>query len=510
MKIIVKPKKLALFVSCVLFFILVKLYWFPKSEPNHFDTDNHFHGPMGPIVAMQKHKLRRQNDPFKAPIAIQANPPRQMQDSPLRKVAANEANYKLPVPWNDKNVHVSELMNVFSGNEQGYSVARIPAMIFHDGKFLVFCEARTMVADFGHMAIISKRGSLLANNSIVWEDSKIVVQIPAMRTMSPTAVYDKIRNTVVLIFLIIESTLSERQMVRDGEHHVQVAVVKSHDFGKTWTKWRDITESTVNTIKNPKASAYAPGPGHGIQLKSGRLLIPGNHYQKDWSGLVGPKQLFNNSDYSNVIYSDDGGDTWQMGGILPRSRDEEGRKIFANEAQVAELDDGVIVMGIRTLDHHQSRAQAFSHDGGMTFSKAEIIPNLVEPGYKIQNRVLKPRVAPGCQASIVTFPAPNGAPGNKTWALFSNPASDTLRKFMSIRLSYDGCKTWSNPWTIYPWYSGYSDMTYLGNSESGPKFAIIYEGGHHTEVDQIMIKVFTLDAVLKGLTEKRFVFHGDG
>ncbi|XP_077999967.1 sialidase-2-like [Glandiceps talaboti] len=483
-----RHKKFIVFLSFVVVIAVVKHFYFPSQNR----TDNQrvrsrliAKSQMNQHIASYKHQF-----------------------VPNRSNRDKTVDYKLPINWNEDRVFMSETMDIFVSNEE-FNVVRIPAMIFHDQRFLIFCEARDRAEDFGYMRLVSKRGTLLSNNTVVWEKTQFVVYKEGMRFMNPSPVYDKTKNNVILVFLGIESTLSEKQMLRDGQHQIRVYVMKSSDYGDSWSQPKDITASTIDTIQVPVAAAYAPGPGHGIQLKSGRLLIAGNHYQKDWSGLIGPKGLYNCSDYSNVIYSDDGGDTWSMGGILPRSRDYLGRKIFANEAQVAELDNGVVVMAMRTLDHHQSRAQAFSYDGGLTFQRGEVIPNLIEPGYKVANGILVPRVSPGCQGSIISFPSPNGSPGNHTWALFSNPASETTRKFMSLRLSYDGCRTWSNPHTIYPWYSGYSDLTYLGEGFLGHTFAIIHEGGYSSEFEKIMMEIFTLDALVKGLAQKKIVFQGN-
>ena len=47
-------------------------------------------------------------------------------------------------------------------------------------------------------------------------------------------------------------------------------VTRSDDDGLTWSEPEEITES----VKEPSWSYLGTGPGHGIQLGSGRLLIP--------------------------------------------------------------------------------------------------------------------------------------------------------------------------------------------------------------------------------------------
>lgn len=73
----------------------------------------------------------------------------------------------------------------------------------------------------------------------------------------------------------------------------------SSDDGSTWTPLKEITSTT----KAPDWTWYATGPGNGIQLADGRLVIPCDH-----------KVAVTHAFYAHVIYSDDGGKTWKIGG----------------------------------------------------------------------------------------------------------------------------------------------------------------------------------------------------
>jgi sialidase-1 len=78
-------------------------------------------------------------------------------------------------------------------------------------------------------------------------------------------------------------------------------------------------------------------PGIGIQLKrgahKGRLVIPCNH-RATGDGPGTPSD-----GNSHVIFSDDGGVTWQIGGS-PEPR-------LFNESQVVELSDGRVMINMR-------------------------------------------------------------------------------------------------------------------------------------------------------------------
>ena len=51
---------------------------------------------------------------------------------------------------------------------------------------------------------------------------------------------------------------------------------RSDDDGVTWSKPVDIT----NQAKIPEMTAYWTGPGNGIQLRSGRIVIPSYHVRR--------------------------------------------------------------------------------------------------------------------------------------------------------------------------------------------------------------------------------------
>ena len=94
----------------------------------------------------------------------------------------------------------------------------------------------------------------------------------------------------------------------------------SRDDGATWSEPINVTATT----KQPEWAGFAHGPGVGIQTRSGRLIVPGNHYYDN-------RRCF-------VIYSDDHGQSWQLGGQI-------GPKV--SECQVVELADGRLLLNMR-------------------------------------------------------------------------------------------------------------------------------------------------------------------
>lgn len=106
------------------------------------------------------------------------------------------------------------------------------------------------------------------------------------------------------------------------------------------------------------------------------------------------------------------------------------------------------------------------------------------------------------QGAVLGFEASGSDGSSQPLALFSNPACKSTRLRMSIRLSRDGCKTWSNPWLIRRLASGYSDMTKYQNIDtdpSNPTFAILYESGGCFSARNLTFQTFTFSDVCHGI-----------
>jgi sialidase-1 len=155
---------------------------------------------------------------------------------------------------------------------------------------------------------------------------------------------------------------------------------------------------------------------------------------------------------SHVIYSDDGGTTWKLGGVVGPQCDE---------SQVVELRDGRLLLNMRSYRRDHRRLVAFSKDGGEAFSKPSGDRQLIEPI---------------CQASILRHP------GRRGGILFSNPAS-TKREKMTVRLSRDEGKTWPHARVLHDGPSAYSCLAVLPDGT----IACLYERGDRSAYETITL-----------------------
>ena len=195
-----------------------------------------------------------------------------------------------------------------------------------------------------------------------------------------------------------------------------------------------------------------PGPCHGIQLTSGRLVIPCDH-------VLGNNRNYAEYGYSHLIVSDDRGQTWKIGGKAQPG---------TNESIVVETVDGGLYFNCRNYVAPKRRAYARSSDSGDTFTEFGYEEDLVEPI---------------CQASMVRYTDANQHDKNRI--LFSNPASES-RQRMTIRISYDECQTWNSGKVLHAGPAAYSDLCI----DSDMNICCLYERGENSAYETLSFAKF--------------------
>jgi sialidase-1 len=270
---------------------------------------------------------------------------------------------------------------LFEKSTNGYHTYRIPSLITTPkGTVLAFCEGRKSGGgDTGDIDLLVKRsidnGSTWSEQQVVWDDSTNVCG-------NPCPVVDASTGTIFLLMTWNRGDDGETDIIhKTSQDTRRVFVTKSTDEGKTWSQPEDITQTT----KLPEWGWYATGPGVGIQMQhgphKGRLVIPANHSYDDAEGNLRDGSF----EYgAHVIYSDDHGQTWELGGVI---------RPKMNESQIFEAADGegTLVMNMRSYLGNNRRAQAISKDGGETWTAPKDVPDLIEPV---------------CQASVVRYSWP--------------------------------------------------------------------------------------------------------
>lgn len=341
---------------------------------------------------------------------------------------------------------------LFRSGEEGYACFRIPAIIEANGTLLAFAEGRKIgCSDTGDIDLVLKtsrdRGRTWSGLQVIWDPGENVAGNPA-------PVYDRQTKTVFLLSTWNLGTDHESQIIAGTSADTRrVFVLKSKDYGKSWSGAREITETT----KLPDWTWYATGPVHGIQIEQGlykdRLVIPCDHIEADSKHY-----------YSHVIYSDDHGQNWQLGGSTPQHQ--------VNECTVTELSDNRLLLNMRNYDRtKKTRMLSISTDGGVSWSNLFPDPMLPEPI---------------CQASMIShFPGKDQA-----ILYFINPSSSESRKNMMLKISRDEGASWSDSLVLHAGPAAYSDLVLL---EKGNWAACLYEAGKNTPYEGIQFHLVDLE-----------------
>ncbi len=328
-------------------------------------------------------------------------------------------------------------VDVLTAGQGGYFAYRIPSLIVApNGNLLVFCEARKeSLDDDGDIDLVQTRST---DGGKTWLPHQLIYEEGGnakIKYGNPTAVVDTERGTIWLA--TNRDYLNEKGSRAGGD----LILFRSDDIGTTWSPPIDITDS----VRQPDWGHHAFGPGIGIQIQhgseKGRLVLPGNF-----------RRSFDKSkpSYAHMIYSDDHGQTWKLGGVLGD---------YTNECQIAEtLEQGRSGLLINMRNHWGRggvvaksgyRLIARSGDGGVSWSPEQMDSALPEPP---------------CQASLFRYGFAQRS--DQSVLLFANPAGGK-RANLTVRMSLDEGRTWPVGKLLVPGAAAYSCMARLPDGRVG-------------------------------------------
>ncbi len=334
-----------------------------------------------------------------------------------------------------------EKTEVFPPGLNGIARYRIPGIVVtHKGTVLAYAEARkNSSSDWGEIEIHLRRST---DGGKTWAASKPIAHHGArwegnprkakggereQTVNNPVAIVDRVTGAIEFLYCI---------------NYARCYAMRSTDDGLTWSAPVDLTASFEPFRKKYDWKVIATGPGHGVQIKSGRLVVP------IW--LAYGKTGDHAPSAAGTIFSDDHGKTWQAGDLgLPN----EGNFGNPNETMITELSDGRVMLVSRNVSKANRKLVTTSHDGAHNWTTPTFHDQLWEPI---------------CMASIVAHPSKPGT------LIFSNPHTLKLdndgkevpagrgkRENLTIKLSRDDGKTWPVNKTLDAGPSAYSDLAVL-------------------------------------------------
>lgn len=347
---------------------------------------------------------------------------------------------------------------VYQAGDNGYACYRIPALMrAADGTLLAFAEARRNgTADRGDIDLVLRRSN---DNGLTWGDLIVVWDDRQNTCGNPAPVLDQKSGRIILLGCWNRGDDHEKELeAHKAIDTRRVFAMYSNDHGQSWSSPEQITAS----VKRPEWTWYATGPCHAIQkMRSphkGRLVVPANHKKVGESGVI--------ESYSHLIYSDDGGQNWQIGAVS---------QLGGNESSVVETRDGALMLNMRHYERGDSlRLCAVSRDGGRSWTRNWEERQLIEPR---------------CQGSILNY-TPFGAKPSST-LLFSNPHA-LKRRNLTIGVSRDDGRTWSRFVSVFPGHAAYSDLVCLPDGSVG----VLYESGEQELYERISFGVVSSGELL--------------
>ena len=334
---------------------------------------------------------------------------------------------------------------LFEAGKGGYESYRIPCLVVTgQGALLAFCEARRGTrGDWGAIDILLRRGT---ESGKTWSAPQKIATLAGPHQKNPVAVKQNLAGSDEVTYnnpLTIVDAGSGAVHFLFCLEYMRAFYQRSDDDGRSFTKPVEITAGFDEFRKRYAWQVLATGPGHGIQLQSGRLLAP------VWLS-TGSGGHAHRPSVAATIYSDDHGRSWHAGDIVAGETDE---LTNPSEAMAVQLADGRVMLNMRHESPAHRRAVALSGDGATKWSKPAFDEQLLEPL---------------CMASMCRLS--EQARGGKNRILFANP--DNLeradgqaiagrgrdRKNLTVKLSYSEGQSWpvSKPLEAGP--SGYSDL----------------------------------------------------
>jgi len=251
-----------------------------------------------------------------------------------------------------------------------------------------------------------------------------------------------------------ETTGDILAFVEEQHPPAPLTVYRSTDHGKMW--------AAQETAIRPDSLGHVPSMHmneHGITLRhgahKGRLLRPSRWYGDKNAGAQYPQH------YTNAIYSDDGGRTWQASEPFPMKG--------TGEATVAELCSGRIYYNSRRHwapegENALRRWTAYSEDGGATWTGAAVCEVLPDGDQSSTY---------GLMGGLVRLPV-----RGRDVLVFSNIDSAKGRRNGYVWASFDGGRTWPVRRRVFEGSFAYSslDAGRPGTASAGWVY-LLFEGG---------------------------------
>lgn len=323
-------------------------------------------------------------------------------------------------------------LDLFEAGKGGYMTYRIPGMVaLGDGTILAYAEARKDGAgDWADIDLVLRRST---DGGRTWSKAEVLADAGTETVNNVVAIPGRGKHEAHLLYCV---------------NYARAYYRHSNDSGRTFSPPVEITRAFEALRPRYNWNVIATGPGHGIRLKSGRLLVP------IWLSTGGRAHR---PSIVSTLFSDDEGRTWNTGDPIL------GPLVNPSETVAVQLNDGRVMMNIRSESDALRRAVVYSRDGASQWTEPAFVPELKEPV---------------CMGSLLRYP------NRARPILFVNPAHldpdaatkkgrNSQRRNLTLHVSRDEGATWTFAHTIDPDISAYSDLAVA----RGGDLLVLYEKG---------------------------------
>ncbi|TXJ33782.1 sialidase family protein [Brachyspira aalborgi] len=328
--------------------------------------------------------------------------------------------------------------------QEGNNYYRIPTLIqLTNGDLLAFADKRIgSIGDVPKSPIetVYKKST---NNGKTWsKEVRISPQSTSKSLSYGDGAYCVDRKTGNIICLVVgdEGFLSSKP-----DKPIKTRLIIGRNNGATWDAPIDITDKIYGAnCKDPDRKNWYGAfvtSGNGVQLRNGRIMFVLNVRKSD---KVSPL-------YNHVLYTDDGGATWNVSKGAPGISKNQNRG--GSEAKIVELNDGTLLMAIRPEGIYQ-RFLAKSTDNGETWGE-------MEPRSELSSS--------SSNGDIIYYTSTNnGWDKNRIITMFDSVpyTPSTPPGNPKLYWSYDEGKTWKGK-LIHSGNAGYSSLAILKDGSIG-------------------------------------------
>ncbi len=351
-------------------------------------------------------------------------------------------------------------VDIFNANTGGYELYRIPGLaVTAKGTLLAYAEARkTGRGDWGAIDVMLRRSE---DGGGTWSNPVVISNVKGPIARNPVAMAQKLGAEGATTFnnpvAITDRKTGAVHFLFCAEY-MRAFYMRSDDDGKTFTEPVEITAAFDAFRPEYDWKVLATGPGHGIQLKSGRLLVP------VWLS-TGTGGHAHRPSVVATIYSDDNGATWNRGEIaVPNNEDT----INPSETVAEQLADGSVMLNVRTESKRNRRVVTVSADGATGWSAPRYQDELLEP--ICFGALVRLSGAGDGRPNRILFVNPDNL---KKGDADGEPGRNRDRRNLAVQLSEDDGATWTSKKVINPGWAGYADI----NVGPDGQIYVFYERG---------------------------------